>query len=71
MDEIKLQKGLPADAKAIRIEVFVDEQGFHEEFDGRDDRAYHAVLYRDGEYTTIDIEKLRADGAAACESLRK
>lgn len=29
------------------------------------------VLYRDGEYTTIDIEKLRADGAAARESLRK
>ena len=36
------------DARAIRTDVFVIEQGFHNEFDEIDDRAYHAVLY-DGE----------------------
>lgn len=36
---------LPDDAKAIRIEVFVDEQGFTEEFDNDDERAIHFVGY--------------------------
>ena len=36
------------DAKAIRTGVFVTEQGFQNEFDEIDTRAYHAVLY-DGE----------------------
>lgn len=39
---------LPADAEAIREEVFVSEQGFSHEFDEADARAEHAVAY-DGE----------------------
>lgn len=49
MKEIKLYKnGLPDEAKMIRTAVFVDEQGFREEFDGTDDKSLHAVLYIDG-----------------------
>lgn len=36
------------DAIAVRTDVFVTEQGFHDEFDEIDAYAYHAVLY-DGE----------------------
>ena len=48
---IKLTYGLDdnPDAKLIREEVFVLEQGFHEEFDAIDDHAWHVVLYQDGE----------------------
>ena len=40
---------LPADARTIREEVFVREQGFTEEFDETDGRAKHIVLYRSGD----------------------
>ncbi len=36
---------LPDDARVIRTEVFVDEQGFTEEFDTDDSRAIHIVGY--------------------------
>lgn len=36
---------LPAEAKVIREEVFVREQGFCEEFDERDEKSRHVVLY--------------------------
>lgn len=39
---------LPEDAKTIRRTVFVEEQGFHLEFDGDDGRSVHLVLYVDG-----------------------
>ena len=42
---VKFSKELPVDAKAIREEVFVKEQGFEDEFDAHDNIAYHAVLY--------------------------
>lgn len=45
--EFKVTKALNEDARAIRVEVFVDEQGFLEEFDEIDDRAFHIVLYKD------------------------
>lgn len=49
MKEIKLfSTGLPEEAKQIRTAVFVDEQGFHEEFDETDDISIHAVLFIDG-----------------------
>lgn len=49
MKEIKLfSTGLPEDAKQIRTAVFVDEQGFHEEFDETDDISIHAVLLLTG-----------------------
>nr|WP_314466287.1 GNAT family N-acetyltransferase [uncultured Clostridium sp.] len=36
---------LPEDARTIRSEVFVKEQGFTDEFDDIDDIAVHIVLY--------------------------
>lgn len=36
---------LPEDARLIRSEVFVKEQGFNEEFDEIDDIATHIVIY--------------------------
>lgn len=35
------------DAKLIRLSVFVDEQGFENEFDETDDKAAHLVFYID------------------------
>ena len=35
---------LPAEAHAIRDEVFVQEQGFQVEFDDRDAHCYHALV---------------------------
>lgn len=43
--EIKLYPTLPEDAKKIREEVFVKEQGFQNEFDEMDTHAKHFVLY--------------------------
>ena len=40
---------LPDGARDVRITVFVEEQGFEEEFDTIDHRAYHALLTVDGE----------------------
>ena len=44
---IKIAKGLAnnADARLIRQQVFVEEQGFVNEFDDIDHEAYHAVIY--------------------------
>ena len=44
---IKIAKGLAnnADARLIRQQVFVEEQGFVNEFDDIDAKAYHAVIY--------------------------
>ncbi len=44
---IEVFNTLPEDAKLIRIEVFVDEQGFTEEFDSDDASAIHIVGYID------------------------
>lgn len=38
---------LTEDEKMIRIEVFVDEQKFNEEFDTRDNNSFHLVMYDD------------------------
>ncbi len=38
----------PLDAFAIRQAVFVEEQGFHDEFDDRDAACEHLVLYEKG-----------------------
>lgn len=48
MKNIIITKGLQKDAAYIREEVFMKEQGFENEFDDIDARAYHAVLYVDG-----------------------
>ncbi len=46
--DIKVFYQLPEDAANIRVEVFVDEQGFTEEFDSEDKNAIHFVGYIDG-----------------------
>lgn len=48
MEEIKIYSSLPQESEYIRKTVFVDEQGFHEEFDETDKNCLHAVLYIDG-----------------------
>ncbi len=49
MKEIKLyENSLPNEAKRIRTAVFVNEQGFRDEFDETDRNSLHAVLFIDG-----------------------
>ncbi|MGE4548507.1 MAG: GNAT family N-acetyltransferase [Intestinibacillus sp.] len=40
---------LPQEARTIRAEVFVNEQGFQEEFDEIDGKSRHVVLYLNGQ----------------------
>lgn len=44
----KFYSTLPKEAVDIRTEVFVEEQGFEEEFDGRDGDCLHMVLFCGG-----------------------
>ncbi|MDE6869430.1 MAG: GNAT family N-acetyltransferase, partial [Clostridia bacterium] len=46
--EFKTYDKLPGEAKDIRIEVFVKEQGFEEEFDNVDNYATHVVAFDGG-----------------------
>lgn len=46
--EYKFYNALPDEAKAIRTEVFIEEQGFKNEFDDDDFRCIHAVIFADG-----------------------
>lgn len=48
MNEIKWFECLHKDAKCIRQIVFVEEQGFVNEFDETDSHALHLVLYKNG-----------------------
>ncbi len=50
MTEIKMIEGIAnaPEAREIRSEVFMGEQGFSKEFDRLDDTAVHAVVYSDG-----------------------
>lgn len=43
--ETKMYDYLPEDAKVVRTEVFIKEQGFVEEFDAIDNTAMHLVVY--------------------------
>ena len=49
MTKIKTYHTLPAQAKDIREEVFVTEQGFTKEFDDTDQIATHLVLFWEGQ----------------------
>ena len=49
MTEIKTYHTLPAQARDIREEVFVTEQGFTKEFDDTDQIATHLVLFYQGQ----------------------
>ncbi|MCM1022767.1 MAG: GNAT family N-acetyltransferase [Prevotella sp.] len=44
----KFYGALPDEARLIRTEVFVEEQGFENEFDGDDSRCVHLVIFADG-----------------------
>ena len=43
--KIKYYEKLPNEAREIRIKVFVDEQGFREEFDTQDNSAVHFIAF--------------------------
>lgn len=43
--QIKIYDSLPDEARKIRTDVFVEEQGFNEEFDDTDARATHIVMF--------------------------
>lgn len=43
--EVKVFKKLPEDAKMIRTKVFMEEQGFQNEFDEKDSISIHIVLF--------------------------
>ncbi len=47
--KISVYEHFPHYAKEIRTAVFVDEQGFQEEFDTIDDTAAHIVIFDDDE----------------------
>lgn len=49
MTEIKTYHTLPPEAKEIREEVFMKEQGFVNEFDDTDSIATHLVLFWEGQ----------------------
>ncbi len=60
--EIKIYRGLPQESKQIRQEVFVDEQGFCDEYDEIDDIAYHIVLFDDVAVATCRIYEKETPG---------
>lgn len=43
--EIAIYESIPDCAKEVRQKVFIDEQGFQNEFDDADDAAAHIVLF--------------------------
>lgn len=55
--------GFSADCAAIRREVFINEQGFKNEFDDIDEKAEHVVIYvGENPAATGRAFKLSADG---------
>lgn len=44
----KFYSTLPEEARLIRTEVFIEEQGFRDEFDDKDAVVTHLVLFEDG-----------------------
>ena len=46
--DCKFYNALPDEAKLIRTEIFMEEQGFKNEFDEDDSRCVHAVIFSDG-----------------------
>lgn len=68
--------GLSEDAKAIREEVFIKEQGFQNEFDELDAKSWHLVLYLDdapiatGRVSEVDPETYRIGRVAVRKEFR-
>lgn len=59
--EFKVYDALPPEAKHIREDVFVKEQGFLSEFDEVDNNARHIVLF-DGQTPAAVCRIFRGDG---------
>lgn len=55
---------LPDEARFIRTEVFIKEQGFKGEFDDVDGRALHLVIYDADDNTAVGTARLFQDMAA-------
>ena len=49
MSDIRKYTYLTDDARYIQTKVFVDEQSFRNEFDDKDDKAVHFVMYNEAE----------------------
>lgn len=49
MIKARIFDSLPQEAELIRRTVFMDEQGFKDEFDDIDSKAFHIVLFSDDE----------------------
>lgn len=68
--------GLSQDAKQLREEIFVQEQGFQNEFGPEDDRSWSLVLYLDdlpiatGRILEIDPETYQIGRVAVKKELR-
>ena len=73
----KIFDGLPDEAKLIRTTVFVEEQGFKEEFDTTDTFAKHIVIYDTdkpiavGRYFTYDNDEFHIGRVAVLKEYRK
>ncbi len=51
--EIRITDVLTEDCKFLRTTVFIEEQGFQNELDETDKRAFHACLYVDGKPAAV------------------
>lgn len=60
----KFFEELPDEARLIRQEVFMDEQGFKNEFDDTDKCCVHLVLYSDG--SPAAVGRLYKTGEKVC-----
>ncbi|MFV0393260.1 MAG: GNAT family N-acetyltransferase [Coprobacillaceae bacterium] len=73
----KYTLGLNDDAKRIREEVFIKEQGFEDEFDQYDDVSYHAVIYTEDNIPVATARTYKKEGSyiigrvAVIQSMRK
>lgn len=59
MYKIKFYEHLPDEAVYIRTKVFVEEQGFNEEFDSTDKTAVQLLIFRNG--TAIGTARMFTD----------
>ena len=66
--DAEIYEQIPDCAREIRHRVFVEEQGFREEFDDVDHRAAHIVLY-DQEKTPVGTCRIFWDEAMDCHVL--
>ena len=66
---VKISDRLLPKCAYIRKAVFMEEQGFQQEFDEIDDRAYHALIL-DGE-TPAAVGRLYTKDGRAGEGLRR